>query len=135
MIEHYFYLVCALLSTTFGQLLYRFYHMKRKKIFLVFTLISFVLVPFFSYQSLLGLSIDTVYMATSITIVLVLLGGYLILGEKLSKNQILGSLVIIIGIIIYNVWKEKKYNADIVFILFICNSFVACIFGFISANY
>ena len=77
--------------------------MKRKKIFLVFTLISFVLVPFFSYQSLLGLSIDTVYMATSITIVLVLLGGYLILGEKLSKNQILGSLVIIIGIIIYNV--------------------------------
>ena len=77
--------------------------MKKKKIFLVFTLISFVLVPFFSYQSLLGLSIDTVYMATSITIVLVLLGGYLILGEKLSKNQILGSLVIITGIIIYNV--------------------------------
>jgi len=100
--EHFVYLSCALLFTTSGQLLYRFYHLNRNKIFLGLTLLSFVMVPFFSYKSLIGLSIDTVYMATSVTIVFVLIGGYLLLGEKLSKNQILGSIVIIAGIIVYN---------------------------------
>ncbi|MBL4652456.1 MAG: EamA family transporter [Flavobacteriales bacterium] len=101
--EHYLYLLCALVFTTTGQLLYRHYHNTKKHLFLLLTLISFILVPFFSYKSLIGLSIDVVYMATSITIVFVLLGGRVLLKEELSKHQILGSILIILGIVIYNV--------------------------------
>ena len=41
-------------------------------------------------------------MATSVTFILVILGGYLFLNEKLNQNQIIGSLIIIIGVFIYN---------------------------------
>ena len=102
MIEHYLFLLCALIFTTSGQLLFRYYHIKKRIILLCLTLLSFILVPYFSYNALIGLSIDIVYMATSVTIVLVLMGGYFLLGEKLNKNQIIGSLIIISGVIIYN---------------------------------
>ena len=42
-------------------------------------------------------------MATSITLILVVLGGSLFLNEKLNQSQIFGSLIIITGVFIYNI--------------------------------
>lgn len=98
----YLYLFFALAFTTSGQLLFRYYHTTNNKLYLGLTLLSFLLVPFFSYKSLVGLAIDTVYMATSLTIVFVLLGSVIFLKEKLTKYQIFGSIIIILGIIVYN---------------------------------
>ncbi len=102
MIEFYIYLFNALLFTAIGQLLYKYYYRKKNKVFLGLALVFFVLVPFFNYKSLVGLSIDTVYMATAITIVVVMLFSVLLLKEKVHKYQLLGSIFILMGIIVYN---------------------------------
>jgi multidrug transporter EmrE-like cation transporter len=99
----FLYLAGALIFTSTGQLLYKYYHKLNNKIYLALTIVSFLLVPVFSYNALKELAIDTVYMSTSITIVMVLLGGAFLLKEKLSKRKIIGSVIIIIGVIIYNV--------------------------------
>lgn len=102
MIEFYMYLFNALLFTMLGQLFYKYYYKKKNKIFFGLTLISFVLVPFFNYKSLVGLPIDIVYMATALTIVMVMLSSVLLLKESVNKYQLLGCFFILVGIIIYN---------------------------------
>lgn len=102
MILSYGFLAGALILTSVGQLLYRFYYVKNNKLHLFLAIISLVIVPFCSYNALKYLTIDTLYMATSVTFILVILGGYLFLNEKLNQNQIIGSLIIIIGVFIYN---------------------------------
>ena len=83
MISHYISLIFAILLTSTGQLLFKFYYNTKIKKYLLFTLITFILVPISSFYALSGLSIDIVYMSTSITIVIVLFGGYFLLKEKL----------------------------------------------------
>ena len=102
MISHYITLILAILLTAVGQLFFKFYFNTKKKIYLFTALSTFIIVPICSLYALSGLPIDTVYMSTSVTIVIVLFGGYFLLGEKLMKKQILGSIFIILGIIIYN---------------------------------
>ena len=99
----YTYLTIAIFFTSAGQLLFKYYSKTKHKLILIPTFFSFIAVPFFSYKALIGLTIDTVYMATAITIVLVLFGGIIFFKEKISKAQLLSSLIIILGIIIYNI--------------------------------
>jgi len=99
---HITYLIAALLLTTFGQLCYKlFFHNKNKMLF-VLTVLCFVLTPFCSYKALLGLSLDTVYMATSLTIVMVMVGSVIFLKEHIKSGQLIGAGLIISGIILYN---------------------------------
>ena len=60
------------------------------------------MVPYLSYKALIKLTIDYVYMTTSVNIILVLILSRIFLNEKIYLNQIIGSLIIVIGIILYN---------------------------------
>lgn len=60
------------------------------------------MIPYLSYKALLKLSIDYVYMTTSVNIILVLISSRIFLDEKIFLTQIIGSLIIVLGIILYN---------------------------------
>ena len=94
MILSYGFLAGALILTSVGQLLYRFYYVKNNKSHLFLAIISLVIVPFCSYNALKYLTIDTVYMATSVTFILVILGGYLFLNENLPTLFLVSSFTI-----------------------------------------
>ena len=103
MILSYGFLSIALILTSVGQLLFRYYYIKNNKVHLFLAIISLFLVPICNYNALKFLTMDTVYMATSVTLILVVLGGSLFLNEKLNQSQIFGSLIIITGVFIYNI--------------------------------
>ncbi len=86
-----------------AQLLFRMYHVKSSSIFLIGALILFLLVPFFSYFSLINLPLSFVYMSTALTHVLVLLLSNYFLKEVISMKQRIAISIIIVGIIMFNV--------------------------------
>lgn len=99
---NYIYLACSVIFTALGQLFYKLFWQDRKIVFLILTIISFVLVPFFNYLALIQIPLDVVYMFMSNNIVLVLLLSVIILGEKMYYKQYIGAGIIILGIVIYN---------------------------------
>lgn len=95
-------LVFALLLTAVGQLLFRMSFVYNKKGYLAASLSTFLAVPFFSYLSLLNLTLSLVYMSTALTHVLVLVFSYIFLNERIPDTQYLPISLIIIGIIVFN---------------------------------
>ncbi|MGM0641819.1 MAG: EamA family transporter [Thermotogota bacterium] len=96
------FLGLAVIFTALGQLLYKLYFTHKMRYFLTLAIFCFLLVPLFNYRALTELTIDIVYLSTSIKVALVLLFSYIFLNEHVSKQQIWSSLFIIVGIILYN---------------------------------
>lgn len=96
------FLALAVIFTALGQLLYKLYFSRKKRYIVVLAVLCFILVPLFNYQALTELTIDIVYLSTSVKVALVLLFSYLFLGENITKQQIYSSLFIVAGIILYN---------------------------------
>jgi len=95
-------LLFALLSTSVGQLLFRMYYVRTKKIYLAAALGTFLAVPFFSYLALLNLTLAFVYMSTALVHVLVLIMAHMFLKEHLTRKQYISMSLIVIGIIVFN---------------------------------
>tara|TARA_R110000822_G_scaffold193550_2_gene331997 strand:- start:62 stop:379 length:318 start_codon:yes stop_codon:yes gene_type:complete len=95
-------LCVALLSTALGQLLFKIYFKKKKNKYFVGAMTSFLCIPLFSYLALINLTISAVYMSTALTHVLVLIGSYTFLEEKLSTYQYMSMTLIISGITVFN---------------------------------
>jgi multidrug transporter EmrE-like cation transporter len=96
------FLAAALVTNAGAQLLYKGYARSRRAALLPLTVLAFVFVPYFNYEALKGLSIDVVYMATSLTIVMVALGSMAFFAERLERKHYLGGALILIGILVYN---------------------------------
>lgn len=98
----YIYLAFAISFSALGQFFYKKYYLNaRAKIYLLLTIFCLVLTPFFSFQALKGLTIDTVYIATSITILLVIFLSKVFLKEILTRKKIIGIVFIILGVLLY----------------------------------
>ncbi len=88
--------------TASGQIFFKLFFKKNNYVFIILSIMSFVIVPFFSALSLRLVSIDTVYMMTSITILLVLAGSKFIFKEAITRRKLISAALIISGVIIYN---------------------------------
>ncbi|WP_220465502.1 EamA family transporter [Colwellia sp. BRX10-3] len=99
----YFLTLCAVLATSFGVVLYKQYAIKKRLLLLVTAIISFILAPVFSFLALKYLSVDTVYMMTSLNGLIVLILSYYVLKEKVVRMQILGAFLVFCGVSIYMV--------------------------------
>lgn len=99
--EYYLYLFGAILLTALGQLFYKLYSIKKSLFLMVLTVVFFLTAPVLSYLSLKGLTIDVVYMMTSLTILLVVVFSKVFLSEKIDSRTYLGIILIIIGVVLY----------------------------------
>lgn len=102
MSEFIWYLIIALILTALGQLSFKLYSLRKGIWRLGLTILLFAGVPVFNYLALNGLSLDTVYMAASLTIILVMILSRIVLKEHISREQIFGSIIIAAGIVLYN---------------------------------
>lgn len=100
----YFFVFLMVVFTGAGQLFFKnYYRLDKKFLMLVLAGGSFVLAIISNFLALKKLPVDVTYMATSLTIVMVLLISTLVWNERFSKIQWLGSALIIAGIIVYNI--------------------------------
>ena len=97
------FLLLALFFASLGQVFYKGFANESKKIFLSFAIIFFILTPFCNFLALRSITVDVVYMATSLNSFIILLLSAYILKEQVTKKQIIGTLIIFIGVVIYGV--------------------------------
>lgn len=99
----YFFVFLMVVFTGAGQLFFKNYYRLNKKFIMLFLAgSSFVLAIVSNFLALKKLPVDVTYMATSLTIVMVLLISTLVWNERLSRMQWIGSALIVAGIIVYN---------------------------------
>lgn len=95
-------LAIALFATATGQLLFKMYYVRARKVFLFSALGTFIVVPAFSYLALLNLSLAAVYMSTAFTNVLVLVMSRVFLKESIAGRHLIAMGFIVAGIVIFN---------------------------------
>lgn len=96
------YLLLAILFTAISHVLYKSFFLTQNWVGLFTAIVLFVLTPFMAYLSLKVLPMSTVYMATGLTYVLVLILAKLLLGEAISRRKIQAMLLIFSGVVIFN---------------------------------
>lgn len=99
----YLFVGLAVCSTSFGLMTYKKYMLNKQQSFLFITVALFLLAPVFNFIALKSLTIDVVYMATSLNGLVVLYLSRCFLKEKTTKNQFYGALLVFIGVTIYMV--------------------------------
>lgn len=97
----YIYLALAVTCTALGQLFYKKYVMEKLRAHLLCALTLFTATPALNYLALKRLSIDLVYIATSATILMVVILSKITLKEKTTLRHWLGCMIISTGIVIY----------------------------------
>ncbi len=91
-----------IICTALGQVYYKHYFNQRKKYYLVLAIFFFISTPYLNYKALKGLSLDFVYLASAFILIFVQIFSYITLEEKQTKKQFLGTIVIVVGLLIYS---------------------------------
>ena len=97
----YAVLLASVLTVAVGQLNFKLYFRARSRLRLLFAMALFVIAQVGFWVSLTGLEIGTVYMATSLTHVAVLLLAAGVLGERLSRDHLIAVTLIVAGVALY----------------------------------
>lgn len=92
----------AILFPAISHVLYKSFFTTRSWLKLFTAILLFSLTPIMAYFSLKTMSMSTVYMATGLTYVLVLILAKLVLGEKISRRKMQAMLLIVCGVVIFN---------------------------------
>lgn len=98
--------MAALLFTAIGQVLFKLGTLRRENTLLFMGLALLALATVSNFFALQNLGIGLVYLSTGSTHVLVLIGSWLILKERIPHDRQIGSLVVIMGITLYaiSIW-------------------------------
>lgn len=94
-------LTAALLCTALGQVFYKMFFTDKRWRYLVIAILTFVMIPPLSYLALKHLTIGFVYMSTAFTQVIVLAMSRYILHETITRQHLLASALLVIGIVLY----------------------------------
>ena len=92
----------ALIATALGQGFFKLFFRSSTWRHLALGLCLFAAAPLCNYVALRQLAIDTVYMSTAITQLLVLGFSTSVLKEKLTRDHGIAMALILSGIIVYN---------------------------------
>lgn len=103
MILAYSCLFMAIMSTAFGQVFYKKYSLNKKRVYLALTLGFFLINPVLSFLALQKISVDIVYVSTSLTILTVAVLSRIFLGEIMPSRSWAAIAIIVAGVLIYAV--------------------------------
>lgn len=96
------WLALSIVSVAIAQVAFKLYFNRRQWRILACAIVFFIFVPYTSYNALKGLPLATVYVATAASQLLVVLISLGLLGERYSRSQYLGFLLVLAGMVIYN---------------------------------
>lgn len=87
--------------TAVGHMLYRYYAISKKLVYLGLTVLTFIFIPVSSYFALIELSLAEVYLCASMVPILTTFGAKFFLGETIKRNHIVGLFLTTTGVIIF----------------------------------
>ena len=90
-----------IVCTALGQIYYKLFFREMKKKYIVLALIFFISTPYLNYEALRGLPLDVVCIFSALILVLVQVLSRIILQEKQTQIQFIGTAAIIVGLFIY----------------------------------
>jgi drug/metabolite transporter (DMT)-like permease len=96
------WLIASLGCTALAQVAFKLHARNRRRWQLGSAIALFLLVPYTTYNALRGLSLDTVYVATAASQLLVVALSLAFMGERYSPRQYAGFLLVLAGIVLYN---------------------------------
>lgn len=97
----YLLLLGALLTTALGQVFFKHYHLTRRPLSLVLAVGLFLVTPPMTLLAVHRLGVGTVYVSTGLTYGLVAFLGWTVLGEHVSRRQVTGLALIMLGCLTY----------------------------------
>jgi multidrug transporter EmrE-like cation transporter len=98
----YVFLGLTIICTVAAQVSYKLYFRRLDRRLLAWTMLFFVAVPLCSYMALRVIPLDDVYVSTALTIAMATVGSLWLLGESLERRQWLGIVLLIAGVVVYN---------------------------------
>jgi drug/metabolite transporter (DMT)-like permease len=96
------WLAASLLCTALAQLTFKAFFRSKRWSWLAGTIALFTLVPYTTYRALQGLPLATVYVATTISQLLVVGVSLALMGEHYSRRQWAGFALVLAGVLVYN---------------------------------
>jgi len=84
-----------------GHIYYKSYALSRRRLFLILTGLTFILVPAFSFLALRNLTIAQVYLCTALIPVLTTIGAKFFIKEIITRSHIIGLILITTGTLLY----------------------------------
>lgn len=94
-------LLAALAATAAAQVTYKAYSVGRGRAYLHATVLLFALTPVLTYAAVKAFGIGLVYIATSLTYVLVAAAGWFMFGERPGARRLVAMGFIFVGILVY----------------------------------
>jgi len=95
------YTAIAVFLSAVGHVLYKYYVMTEKLLFLILTVVIFISIPLFSFLALRDLTIAQVYLCTATVPLMTTLGAKIFIKEIISKHHFIGLVLITSGTITY----------------------------------
>ena len=99
---HAMFLTLAVLVSSIGQVQYKAYALNGGAFTFSSAIVFFLLAPVFSYMSLKGISVDVVYIATSLNAFIVLILSKYFLSESVRPGQFMACLTVAAGVFVYS---------------------------------
>lgn len=99
----YLFVLGAVFATSAGVVVYKKYTRSKNVVTLITTIVLLLLAPISSFNALQYLTVDVVYMATSLNGLIVLCMSQFFLKENVEYNQLLGAVLVFVGVSIYMV--------------------------------
>lgn len=91
----------AIILSAVGHVLYKYYAVSEKRLFLALTAATFIAILGFSFLALKELTIAQVYLCTAMVPILTTIGAWLFIKEKISQHHLIGLFFITTGTILY----------------------------------
>ncbi|CAH6900180.1 EamA domain-containing protein [Vibrio chagasii] len=101
MLTGHVFVFFAITSTSLGLVIYKKWAKNKLKMTLLTAIILMLFAPVFNFIALKYLSIDVVYMATSLNGLVVLFLSRYLLNEDVRHEQLIGALLVFFGVCVY----------------------------------
>jgi len=97
----YLFVIAAVISTSLALVSYKKYTISAEKLYLLLTISLFMFAPVLNFSALQYLTVDIVYMGSSLNGLIVLVLSHYYLDERVIARQFAGAILVFIGVLIY----------------------------------
>ncbi len=98
----FLFIAIGIINATLGQLFYKLFFIRKKKIFFILACILLVSLPYVNYHALLVFSMDTVALYSALVLVTMHILSFFILHEQITTVQKIGAILILSGLVLYS---------------------------------
>jgi|CXWL01.1.fsa_nt_gi drug/metabolite transporter (DMT)-like permease len=91
--------------TAFGQVVYKLFAHTKNRWHFLWAITFFIVAPFTSYIALKKIEVGMVFIGAAISQVLIMVMSHYVLKEKITKDHIISTVLILLGLFLYAIGR------------------------------